>query len=157
MRSNTSHDREYEIWVLINQVRDVMTKARDNELRPLGLNSQIQAGVLYHLHSCSRPLTIAEISLRLIRKSHTISALLDRMELNGLVRKIIKPGGKNRIRLEITEKGEQVYKRTKEMKVIREILADLNEEQSDNLISYLITLRIKAFINIGEKLQPPFP
>ena len=157
MRTNTRVDKDHMLLVLLNQVQVILAKVREQELRPFGLNSQIQAGVLYHLITCNKPITIAEIAHRLLREPHTMSALLDRMERQGLVRKNRRNTGRNRIMLEITGKGKRVYKRTKGMNLIRVIFSHLNEEERDDLLAYLRVLRTEASRYVGRNLSPPFP
>ena len=157
MKTNKRYGREHEMLVLFYQVSDAITRVRENEMRPFGILSQVQAGVLYHLEICGKSLTISEISRRLIRKPHTISALVDRMELQGLVRKIREPDVRNQILIEITEKGAQAYKRASKMKAVEEIFSSITKEQRENLILCFKTMRTRAFHNLGENLQPPFP
>jgi len=79
------------------------------------------------------------------------------MEKQGLVRKVNDLERKNMIRIVLTEKGEQVYQRSREMKVIPKILSCLSPEERDNLRTYLETLRNKALGEIGIRYQLPFP
>jgi len=157
MKKRTKYGRDHDTLVLFYQVSDAITKVRENEIRPFGISSGVQAGVLYHLGISNKPLTIGEISRRLVRKPHTISMLLDRMERQGLIRRNKEPTERSQIMVEITEKGALAYKRASKMRAVEEIFSNLTEKQRENLISYLKTLRTKAFQNLGENLQPPYP
>jgi len=79
------------------------------------------------------------------------------MEKQGLVRKVKNLGRKNLIRVVITEKGEEVYQRSREMKVIRTTLSCLSPEERNNLRSYLEALRDKALEELQLGYQLPFP
>lgn len=156
METNLSTDREYELWVLLHQACDAMIRARENELRKFGI-SRMQAAVLFIVKAVEGPAIPAEISRWLFREPHTVSGLLERMEKQGLVRRVKDLERKNMIRVVITEKGEEAYQGSRELKVIRTILFCLSAEQRDNLRPYLETLRNKALGELGVKHQLPFP
>ena len=156
METNMAADRDYKLWVLLHQACDAMIRARENELRPIGI-SRMQAAVLFIVKAVTAPATPAEISHWLFREPHTVSGLLDRMEKQGLIRRVKDLERKNLIRVVITEKGEEAYQRSREMKVIHKILSHLSQKEYDNLWAYLETLRNKALGEIGVGYQLPFP
>lgn len=149
-------DRDYELWVLLHQACDAMNRARANELRQVGI-SGAQAAVLFIVKAMKVPATLGEISRWLFREPHTVSGLLDRMEKRGLVRKVKDLERKNPVRVVITEKGEETYRRSREMKVIRETLSCLPPKERDNLRAYVKTLRNKALGECGVGYRLPFP
>jgi len=57
----------------------------------------------------------------------------------------------------LTEKGEEAYQQSREMKVISEILSCLTRKKKENLRAYLEALRNKAVGEIGVRRQLPFP
>ena len=148
-------DQDYQLWVLLHHACDAMARARENELRPVGI-SGMQAAVLFIVKTLEVPATPAEISRRLFREPHTVSGLLDRMERQGLVRRVKDLERRNLIRVAITEKGEQAYHRSREMGVIHEILSSLSQEEQDNLRAYLETLRHKALAELAAQRPLPF-
>jgi len=156
MKTNVSIDPEYELWVLLHQACDAMIRARENELREFGI-SRMQAAVLFIVKAIDGPATPAEVSRWLFREPHTVSGLLGRMEKQGLVRQVKDLERKNMIRVAITEKGEEAYQRSKELKVIRTILSSLSPEQREVLRPYVETLRNKALGELGMKYRLPFP
>jgi len=156
MKTNIPADPEYELWVLLHQACDAMIRARENELREIGI-SRMQAAVLFIVKAIDGPATPAEISRWLFREPHTVFGLLVRMEKQGLVRRIKDLERKNMVRVTITEKGEEAYRRSRKLKVIRTILSGLSPEQRDNLKPYLETLRKRALGKLGVKHQLPFP
>jgi len=149
-------DPEYELWVLLHQACDAMSRAREDELREIGI-SKIQAAVLFIIKAIEGPATPAEISRWLFREPHTVFGLLKRMEKQGLVRRAKDLERRNMIRVTITEKGEEAFRQSRDMKVIRTILSSLSPEQKDNLKPYLETLRKRALKELGGKHQLPFP
>lgn len=156
MQTNAPIDREYELWVLLHQACDATRRARDNELKEFGI-SRMQAAILFIVKAVKGPATPAEISRWLFRKPHTVCGILERMEKQGLVRQVRDLERKNMIRVVITEKGDEAYQRSRELRVIRTILSSLSPEQRDTLRPYLETLRNKALEELGVEYQLPFP
>jgi len=156
METNALIDREHELWLLLQQACDAMIRARENEVREFGI-SRMQAAVLFVVKAVKGPATPAEISRWLFREPHTVSGILERMEKQGLVRQVKDLERKNMIRVVITEKGDEAYQRSRELRVIRTILSSLSPEQIDTLRPYLETLRNKALGELGVKYQLPFP
>ena len=156
METNASTDRDCELWMLLQQACDSTRRARGNELREFGI-SMMQAAVLFIVKSIEGPATPAEISRWLFREPHTVSGLLERMEKQGLVRRVKDLERKNMIRVEITEKGEEAYQGSRELKVIRTILSSLSPEERDTIRPYLEALRNTALRELGVKHRLPFP
>ena len=156
MKTNIPADPEYELWVLLHQACDAMVRARENELREIGI-SRMQAAVLFIIKAIDGPATPAEISRWLFREPHTVFGLLVRMEKQGLVRRTKDMERRNMIRVTITEKGEKAFRQSRDLKVIRTILSSLSPEQRDNIKPYLETLRQRALEKLGVKYQLPFP
>ncbi len=92
----------YKIWLIMGQVYNAMTRARENELRPLGI-TMIQAGVLWLLTGLGRPASPAELSVMLFRKHHSVSQLLKRMEKQGLVERSPELQKSGAVRVALTE------------------------------------------------------
>jgi DNA-binding MarR family transcriptional regulator len=120
-----------------------MVRARDDELRQIGLTS-VQAAILYIVKVVKDPVTPATLSRWLFREAHTVSAILDRMEKQGLVKKVKDLPRKNIVRVTLTEKGEEAYKKSSETKSIRNIMSCLSPEELDTLRGYMERLRNKA-------------
>jgi DNA-binding MarR family transcriptional regulator len=143
METNAARDRDYELWGLLNQASHAMERAREDELRPLGL-SMMHAAVLYIVKVATDPVTPAQISRWLFREPHSVSGLLQRMEKQGLVKRAKDLERKNVIRVTLTEQGEEAYRRSTEMKPIHRIMSHLSPEENDSLRASLKTLRDKA-------------
>jgi len=156
MKTVVASREDYELWVLLDQTCAAMMRAKENELRPAGI-SGMQAAVLFIVKTVKGPATPAEISRWLFREPHSVSGLLNRMEKDGLVRKVKDLDRKNLIRVALTEKGEEAYQQSREMKVISEILSCLTRKKKENLRAYLEALRNKAVTQIGVRRQLPFP
>lgn len=156
MKTAVASREDYELWVLLDQTCAAIIRARENELRPVGI-SGMQAAVLFIVKAVKGPATPAEISRWLFREPHSVSGLLNRMEKDGLVRKVKDLERKNLIRVAITEKGEEAYQQSKATKVISEILSCLTRKKKENLRAYLEALRNRAVAEIGVRRRLPFP
>ncbi len=143
METNPTRDRDYELWGLLNQASHAMERAREDELRPIGL-SMMHAAVLYIVKAGKGPVTPAQISRWLFREPHTVSGLLQRMEKQGLLKRAKDLERKNVIRVTLTEQGEEAYRRATEMKPIHRVMSHLSPEERDSLRAHLETLRDKA-------------
>ncbi|MCX5999807.1 MAG: MarR family transcriptional regulator [Chloroflexi bacterium] len=150
-------DEDFKLWSLLHQARDAIARARENELKPADI-SMVQAAVLFFVKNMEGPATPAMISRYLFREPHTISGLLDRMESQGLVRRVRDLHRRNLVRIEVTEKGEELYHKSRERRrIITKIMSVLSEEEHDNLRIYLEKLRNKALKEIGVKTRLPYP
>jgi len=156
VKESTSPDKPYELWVLLAQTRESMFKARKKELHRYGLHPR-QAAVLHFVHFLGDMATPAEISRWLLREPHTISALLNKMEEQGLIKKAKDSGRKNVIRVSLTEQGLKVYHKILGRNSMHKIMSCLSEEEQRQLWSYLERLRARALKNIGANIKPPFP
>ena len=153
-------DRDYELWVLLLQARDVLFNAREKELRQYGI-SAMEAAALFIIQAIGDGATPTEISRWMIRAPHTISALLDRMEKKGLVRKSKDLDRKNLVRVSLTEKGKEAYNNSARRELIYSIISALSNEERQQLSKSLQTLRDRALKEIAKGIaidyELPFP
>ena len=73
------------------------------------------------------------------------------------MRKVKDFDRKNLVRVILTEKGQQAYYQSSEIKSIRQIVSSLSEEERQQLRSYMETLRDKALKELGVGRKPSFP
>ena len=156
METNVGTNQDYELWALLNQTSYAIYRAIEKELKQFDI-PMMHAEVLFVVKNAEGPVTPAEISRWLFREPHTVSGLLNRMEKQGLVRRVKDLERKNLIRVVITEKGEEAYHRSRDLKSIRNILSCLSLKERDNLRAYLKTLRSKALEELRVERQLPFP
>ena len=93
-------------WTNLNVTYVTLRRARELELAQVGLTVP-QAGVLYFLSTSKEPLTPMKLSRLMSRQPHTLSALVNRMEAQGLVKTKKDLQRKNWVRVSLTKKGEQ--------------------------------------------------
>jgi len=153
-RTILENDEDYNLWVLLHQTTDALLRARQKELDQFDI-SVIEVGVLVVTQAIGEKATPSEISRRIFREPHTVSALLNRMEKKGLVKKTQDLDRKNLVRVSITEKGRQAYDNSTGRKSIRRIISSLSEEERQQLRSYLEKLQNKAFKELIVEYKPP--
>jgi len=141
-------DQDYRLWVLLQQTSDILFEARENELREDGLTA-MHAAALLVIKGIGDKTTPAQISRWMVRKPHSISGLLSRMEKAGLIRKTKDLHKKNLVRVSLTEKGEAAYKLAMKRKMIQKIMSSLSAEQRKQLNSALEILRTKGLKEMG--------
>ncbi len=150
-----SASEEYELWSLLSQVNDGMLRARDSELRQFGV-SAVQVAILYAIKTLGHTPTQSEIARWVVRKPHTVAAALERMERQGLIRQERNAGGRRQVRVEMTEKGEEAFRRQhRQRRVIPAILSSLTREEREILRATLLKLRDSTLLALVPR--PLFP
>lgn len=150
-----SASEEYELWTLLTQVSDGMLRARDNELRQFG-TSGVQVAILYALKNLGPSPTQSEIANWVFRRPNTVAAALDRMERQGLIRQLRNVGGKKQVRVEMTEKGKEMYRQQRgRRQAIPAILGSLSSEERELLGTLLRKLRASTLAQLSVRM--PYP
>ncbi len=149
-------DSDRDLWFVLRQACHAMGQVREDEVERAGVTSS-QAAVLYMAKLFRKPPTPSLMSRWLFRKPHTVSAILDRMEKQGLIKKVKDLQRRNVVRVELTEKGDEAYQQTSDIKSIRNILSCLSPEERDTLRALVETLRDKAIEECQVKSPWLFP
>ena len=156
MRKSKYIEHENELWKLLYRAAYAIRRSRESELLKHGV-SWIQSSVLYAVNSSEVPPTPADISRSLFRKAHTVSGLLDRMEKQGLITKARDEKKKNRVRILLTDKGEELDRKARESIVIHEVMSCLSKRSQDSLRASLEKLYDKALEVRRTLYKLPFP
>lgn len=145
----------YTAWFLISQTRAAMTRVSEKELAKVGLTPE-KAKVLWLCNDYPPPLTPAEISRLMFRKSHSVAGLIDRMERDGLVRRIPKRKGHPFTEIQLTEKGREMVTPAKDVivRLIAEIMSPLTDEEVDQLQEVLTKVRGSILERLRLDLKP---
>ena len=149
-------DSDFRLWIMLRQARDAIRKIRARELNQYGITAG-QAAVLFVIKAIGEDVTPAQISQWRIQERHSISAILNRMEKDGLVTKAKDLPRKNQVRVSLTPKGEKACEQAVKRESIHKILSCLSEEEHEQLTSCLQRLRNEALENLGVTNYPPFP
>lgn len=139
----TAGDRDYDLYILLANTRDLIVRAREKELRQYNVTPE-QAAILFAIHTIGDKATPAKIARMVMRKPHTISVNLSRMGKAGLIKKTNDLDKKNMVRVRLTEKGRQVYSQTTNRISIYNIMSSLSEKQRQELRSTLQELQQAA-------------
>ena len=132
----TAGDRDYDLYILLANTRDLMVRARERELRKFNV-SPGQSAIIYAIQAIGDKATPAKIARMVMRRPHSISVTLTRMEKAGLVEKRNDLDRKNLVRVSLTEKGRQAYHQTTQRNVIHNIMSAMAEPQRRELRSAL--------------------
>ena len=152
MKQDLELNRHEKMWVKLFATATVVERARELELAQIGV-SAIQAGVLYMLKSANEAVTPSHLARTLYREPHSMSALLKRMEKQGLIRRTKDLDQKNLVRISLTKKGEETFRLQWGAKVTTNITSCLSKKELDMLETSLEKLRARA-IEIVREMQP---
>ena len=156
MKNSTSEDEIYNLWTMLEQAHSGITLARDHELEPHRL-STIKDSALFIIDSIGPEATPAEISRWILRRPHSVSGLLDRMEKEGFIKKTKDLQKKNLVRVTITAQGRKAYSTSLKRKAFNQVFNALTADEREKLYGYLDKLRAKAIKVAGVTSKPPFP
>ena len=143
----------YRLWVLLRQVGHLMTELRRADLLVYGM-SPAQAATLRSTANLGKKATPAEISRWLMRKPHTITHLLNRMEEVGQIKKVKDLKRKNQIRIALTEKGEHDYDIIKNVEYPHPILGFLNNQEKQTMELFLDKIRTRLLEELKINYRP---
>ena len=148
IRNSSDGDRDFEFWLLLTRARYAVYRSRELELLRYGLTPE-QAQVLFVIHTLKEDATPAAIARATFLKSHTISAIVDRMVRKGLLQKDKDVVRKNRVIVSITKKGEDAYILSAKRGPIHRILSVVNQSERDRVSKVLEKILSKAEEELG--------
>lgn len=150
-----TYEQEFKLWLMLEQAHSAIFAAREKDLTQYG-TSPMKAAVLFIVQSIGREATPAEIARWILRKAHTVSGLLDRMEKDGLITKAKNLPKKNLVRVTMTEKGKKTLRNTMKRESIRRIFTAIPQKDRQQLYAQLEKLREKG-LKLSGFAKPPFP
>lgn len=145
----------FTTWFLLSQTWPSMYRVAEQELPKSGLSPE-QIKVLWLCTEYPPPLKPAEISRYLFRKSHSVAGLLDRMERDGLIRRVPKRKGQPYTEIQITDKGRELIEPAKDMSIrlIADLMSPLSNDELEQLQGLLRKLREHALERLHMELRP---
>jgi DNA-binding MarR family transcriptional regulator len=155
MKNVKATDQDYNLLIMLEHAHSAVVAAREKELSQHGV-SMMKTWVLFIVDRIGDEATPAEISRWILRRSHSVSGLLDRMEKDGLIKKTKDLKRKNLVRVTITEKGYKALNKSKDRKSIHRSMAAISEEDRQKFYNQLEIIRDKALRQTGIS-KPPFP
>ncbi len=140
MAQQIKADKDYTLVAQIMQVADILVKVRERELLPQNL-SATGAAILFLVDAMGKDVTPARITRMLLREPHSISGILMRMEVQGLVKRTKDMERKNLIRITLTAKGEKALKQAMKLEGTMHVLSKLTAAQQKELRATLTALK----------------
>ena len=147
-------DVYFNLWVRLVRARDAIFAAREKELRKCGV-TQREAAILYYIDKIGTAATPAEIARHTFRKPNTISNILDRMAVKGLVKLTKDLDRKNLVRVTHTKKGRESLACSLDRQSFPRIMGVLNAEDREILGGLLEKLFRQAIKEIGGDARLP--
>ena len=142
-------------WAEMSVTSTILRRAWEMELGQVGLTVP-QTLVLITVASSPEPITPMKLSKLLHREPHTISALLSRMEVQGLVKKERNLERGNWVRVTLTKKGKEAYERQVEARRVRNVTECLSKQELDALNKMNRKLRAKGIEMLRDMLPSPY-
>ena len=141
-----------ETWLRLESMSAVLERARELELAKIGL-SRAQTQVLYCLSISPGPTTPMKLARMLHKQPHTISAMVHRMETQGLLTTKRDMKRKNWVRVSLTKKGEEALKRWATATMVPDALSCLSKKEAEAL--YTITKKLhNRGLELLRQMQP---
>jgi DNA-binding MarR family transcriptional regulator len=134
---------DYRLWRHLRRTVDVMTRVRERELAESGVSIEL-ASVLAVISRLGDRAIPAEIARQRYRLPNTISHVLIGMEASGLVVRQPSRQLRNRVKVSLTPRGEQVNRDVHRGASVTAMFSCLPPEEVTRLNGYLERLRGRA-------------
>ena len=138
-----SDDIVARMWTVLHQASDAASRAASKRFRPLGVSFQ-QVYVLLILARSASPPTCSEISRIVMRRPHTVTALLNGMQKAGLIKRVKDKGNQQLVRIVMTPKGREVWKQVLKTQLSIEFTSFLSTEEFHQVVRILKKIRDAA-------------
>ena len=141
---------------MLRQTWAAVNKVAETKLAKLGLTPE-KVAVLWACRDYPDTLTPAEISRLVFRENQTIAGLLNRMEKEGLVKRIPKRKGHPFTEVKLTARGEKACGPGIEVmkELITELLAALSAEKQEQLQGLMRVLRDRSLKELYMEAKTP--
>ena len=132
----------FDLWLLIGKVSHLIMLVRQRELNQYHIPVQ-QTHVLRTINELGENATLAELAKEVEREIHVISRQAVGMEKEGLIKRAKKSPKSKLLRLELTEKGLEMARVSRQSEAIDAIFSSLSAQQRQQLESILNTITAK--------------
>ncbi|UCG54658.1 MAG: winged helix DNA-binding protein [Dehalococcoidia bacterium] len=154
MRDNS--DISFGLWQMLNRSRQAIVKLRQKELNQYDI-SMSGLSVIRTIMRLGEKATVKHISQQLFFEYHSVRELIVRLDKEGLLRKTKDPRIKNLVRIEVTDKGEALYRKSMNKPTIKQIMSALNEDEQLQLWFLLSKIRDRCVKKLKIKGLSPYP
>ena len=156
----TLKDPVGDAWLIFSQTSDSITKCEEDSFAEVGIPLQ-QFFVLSVIKSIPDPVTPSIVANWVDRNQNSITLIIDRMEKEGLVKRVRDLKDRRALRLIITAKGEEKIKlgRKPARELQEKILSVLTPEELTTFAVLLRRVREATFEyrNIKDKVRDVSP
>jgi DNA-binding MarR family transcriptional regulator len=142
----------HNLWILLSYTAYALSRQRELELKQVGIS--IEKHAILHILMIQDGRNIAGISAVRLRRHNTIFLLVNRMEKQGLVKKVKNPKSKE-YRIYITDKGKKLYNAAT-MKSLDTTFSALSAEDQQKLSQSLKLLLMRSLSLQGFDYKLPF-
>lgn len=149
-------DRSHALFQMLRRTDRVIHKARQRELDRYGISAEV-AAVLFTVLRLGRGATPANIARQLFLERHSVSEQLIRMEKDSLIQRVKDLERKNYVRIVLTQKGYDQYRKSARRRSTKTIMAALTAEEQEQLWVLLARLRDKALKHLGVRGVETYP
>ena len=156
MQKTGSLNEMHCTWQMLTRTSRAMGKARQKEVVELGISADALA-VISAVVQLEQQAIPAEIARQLILEPHSVSQLLTRLEKDEIVRRERDLDFKNRVRIELTKHGKEIYRKSQKRRSIKKVMSVLTAEERDQLWYLLARLRGAALKYNGTKAKSLYP
>ena len=142
---------QHKLMALFYETSDLLLKCEDAAYSEFGLSQQ-QFLVLKTIEISSNPFVkIIDVARMLKRNSNSISMIIDRMERDGLVKRVRDVQDRRSVHLSLTEKGkEKLHPASKAgLRLMVRLMSSLSEEELETFASLVEKLREKTFMELN--------
>ena len=132
----TKLESDFELWRLIGKVNHSILLIRQRELRKHHIPVR-QLHVLATIKDLDSKATLSELAKRVEREPNVMSKMTTVMENDGLIKRIKKTPKSNLLTLELTEKGRDLIKVSRQSESIKGMFSSLSDAERQQLKSIL--------------------
>ena len=147
------HVTDIQIWWLILDTWYTLYRLRQIELAPFNITVE-QSTILVTLGYIGGSATLKQIEDITLRQQNSVSTLISRMELKGLITKNKYPDAR-KSQIHISGEGRDLLEKITAHSM-KEVFSYMTASEKQELAGYLYSLRVKVRDLIGVAYQPPF-
>jgi MarR family 2-MHQ and catechol resistance regulon transcriptional repressor len=142
----------HNLWIILDQTYVATSKCQEAAFAKAGLTLQ-QYRVLMVINFAQQPVTQTDMARHLDRNANSISLIIDRMEKSGLVKRVRDLKDRRALRLTMTAKGEELFKRATAygLELEERMLSCYSEEETKLVTELLGKLRGRALAELAPK------
>ena len=148
-------DPAFATHALLRQAWIAVSKVMEQRLAKVDLTPE-KLAVLWACRDYPSTLIPAELSRLLFREEQTVTGLLNRMERDGLIKRIPKRKGKPFTEIKITGRGEEALATALPIQkaLIEELASNLTAKQQEDLQDSLRVMRDKSLETLNLEPRP---